>query len=158
MPEASQAVQGRILDKDRFLIGGNLLLVPFSAGPGVAETDKTERMALMMVKGLTETVRSSALRWHVLNASDAGDADIILHGYITAVRSPSKWNLLGGDRIYLAVEGKVTDARTGDFLAEFRHSVEGRPDEGFLSLAERIGKDLAAFILLEKDRPERTDQ
>lgn len=149
--EAPQTVRGRILDKDRFLIGGDILLIPFSPGEGVVADQQTERTALMIVKSLAETLQHSALRWHVLGASEATEADIIVQGYITEMHSPSKWGWFGAQRIGLAVEGKITDTRTGDVLAEFKHTADGRPEEGFLSLGERVGRDLAAFILLEKD-------
>lgn len=143
--------KGRIVDGQRLQSGRNVVVIPFKAGVGVEATEALDKIALMIVKGISDAFASEGGGHHLqlLTVEDSQKADMIIQGHVTAMEHPSKigrW-ILFKDTKKLGVEGKMTDAQTGEVILSFSdHAVSGAQREDHTQLGYRIGKNIGRFI------------
>ena len=60
------SVTGTVLDKDLLVQGGDIALVPFKAGPQAEATDELDRLSLMIIKGIKESLDDLQLQFKQL--------------------------------------------------------------------------------------------
>ena len=149
--EANSFVQnGKVLDADRLKAGGKLLLVPFKAGEDVMATAELDRLALMIVKGISEKLQGSGAPFEILFAQNAEKAELILEGHFTKIRNSSrirKWMLMDKGKS-LAVSGKMVDRKTGKTILVFTDSKQNQEKKKtFSDLGRDIGYDIGDYIL-----------
>jgi hypothetical protein len=139
---------GEILQKKRLTQGGNVLIVPFSAGENVAETNDLERTSLKIVRGIADVLKEGAPALKILTADNAADADFILKGYVTKRESSSRLKkIIGKGNIrVLAVEGKLVDRKTDEVVLYFFHERKAK-GKTFDEMAQTLGEDIGRFIL-----------
>lgn len=145
---------GRIINAQRLQQGQNIVIIPFKAGVGVEATEELDKAALMLVKGISDAFgndpRGEQNKFNILTAESVKEAEFIIQGHITDQRgSPKikKWVLLKGTKT-LGVEGKMTDAQTGETIAIFSdHAKTSMRKEDYKQLGYRIGKNIGQFIL-----------
>ncbi|MFA5088971.1 MAG: hypothetical protein WC552_08080 [Candidatus Omnitrophota bacterium] len=147
---------GRVVDEKRLGEGGNLLIVPFSAGVGVVASDELEGISLMIVKGIAEVLLGSAAPLKILDAQSAHTADLILNGHIVrkAERREGRKLFLGGKNRRLGVKGEVIDRKTGKVVAYFTNEkIVGGAARDYRALGQAIGQDIGRFLLSGLGRP-----
>ena len=140
----------RILQKERLQKGGNLLVVPFTAGVQVAATDELDRTSLMIVKGISETLAAASTSFKILNDADAIKADTLLEGHVLQQKPAAHLNPKKLKRLkkFLKVDGKMTDAKTGEVMILFSKVRETTQNsQTFEELGFLLGKDIGQFIL-----------
>lgn len=144
----------RIVDAQRLQQGQNLAIIPFKAGVGVEANEELDRVALMIVKGISDVFTDNRGGkddyFNILTAENSQKADLIIRGHITAIRRlsrVSRWALMKKEKS-LDVDGKMTDARTGETVLIFADRAKTKKKtEDYKQLGYRIGKKIGRFIL-----------
>ena len=145
---------GKILNDKRLKEGGNIVILPFKAGAGVEATDELDKLSLMIVKGIADTLTNQSNNFNILVSENANKADLILEGHITSLRQPSKLNrlILRKKKKDLGVKGKMIDRTTGQTLMIFSHTQESKnPKANDQDLAYQLGTNIGFFILSNQD-------
>ena len=131
--------------------GASVVVVPFTAGTDVEATQDLQRVSLMVLKGIVGTLQNDNIHLKVFSSEDAGKADLVIQGHITrresSVGSSKKW-LFHSKAVVLALEARVMERKTGDLVLIFSQEQKAdltQKDE--LTLAQEMGKDIAAFLL-----------
>lgn len=151
MPQVSELVDdAKVLDAAALKRGGNLLIIPFRPGPGVEANDKVEKVSLMALKGIVESLGETKTPFRILTSENAENTDIVLKGHITALgesRGVKKW-VAGQEKSFLAIEGQMSDPETGKIILVFSYrEVVGFKQEDYKSMSYRIGQRVGEFIL-----------
>ena len=141
---------GKILDGAALRKGARVLIVPFKAGAGVPANENSDRIALMIVKGIADAFTESGSTLQVLGAENAHEADFVMTGHITEIAMPSKFDrwLFKTPRNAVGVEGRLTGAASKEIVLVFtdriqEHSRKKNHDQ----LGYDVGKDIGRFIL-----------
>ena len=146
-------VKGQIVDAGRLRQGKNIAVIPFKAGVGVEANEDLERIALMIVKGITDVFADDqGTSFNILTAENSKEADFVIQGHVTNVKGPSRvsrWVLRKGQKT-LSVDGKMIDAQTGKAIAVFTDQVTSKT-ENYRDLGYRIGKDIGLYTLSGAD-------
>ncbi|OGX36388.1 MAG: hypothetical protein A3C36_02130 [Omnitrophica WOR_2 bacterium RIFCSPHIGHO2_02_FULL_52_10] len=146
--------KGRVVNRARLQQRQNVLIFPFHAGVGVEATDNLDKIALMIIKGITDTFDSDQTgkhdHFHILTAESQEPAELILKGRFTEVAGPStlkKWLPLTG-RWSLGVSGKLMDAKSGEVLVIFtdKEATDDKNDDT-MKLGYQIGINIGQFLL-----------
>ena len=141
---------GKIVNTKKLSKGGKLLIIPFSPGEDVAATSDMEKVAVMIVKGISETIMESDCPLEILVAHNADTAQMIISGRVVKMSSTKgmkKWMLNKRQRS-LGVEGKLIDKKTNQVIMYFSHEREtSDSEESFEDIGLMIGKDIGKFIL-----------
>ncbi|MDP2654771.1 MAG: hypothetical protein Q8Q08_12195 [Candidatus Omnitrophota bacterium] len=144
---------GKVLDAGRLRKGGQLLVVPFSPGPDVTASDEVDKVALRIVKGVSDGLRQDGSNIFVLGDTGAETADFLLEGRIIRQEEPGRmkrWVLRRRWRA-LAVEAKLIDPKTGQVIAQVSHQKSGRGDQAsYENLGEKIGQDVGRFLAAQQ--------
>jgi hypothetical protein len=143
----SSLEDSRILDKEKFNKGGRLLVVPFTPGVNVAANEELDRVSLMIVRGIADSLNDNA-HFIVLNSGNADTADLILEGRIVAMTKPGQIKkLVSKKKKYIAIEGKLIDAKSGDIVCYFTDREESQSrKQPFADLGSSIGQDIGKFL------------
>ena len=143
---------GKVIDAARLKNGGKLLVVPFPAGVNVAADERSDTIALMIVKGIADELKET--RFQVLDDASARQADLVITGHVTAVGGPARWDkwLLKKSENTVTIEGRMVDAASSATVLIFTHSIQAparRQDQP--QLGYDIGKDIGRFIVSAAD-------
>lgn len=144
---ASFVKMGKGIDVGRLRKGGKLLIVPFSAGANVVANERSDKIAMMIVKGVADELKGS--RFQILNDENAREADLIITGHVTGTGKPSQWSrwLLQASRNIVTVEGSMVDAASKSTVLVFTHSARSSAREkDHTRLGYDIGKDIGRYI------------
>ncbi len=149
-PDSSSSIQ--VISEDRLQRGGRLFIVPFKAGEGVEASEELEKISLMIVKGIGETLKLRSDRWEILSSERSAEAEIILRGHLTQFKKPSrlkKW-IFREKNIVLGIEGRLTDPIDGQIILRFTYQKTApQQNEDILSLDLKIGEEIGELILLK---------
>ena len=142
----------KVIDAERLKKGGKLLVVPFPAGPNVAANERSDKIALMIVRGIADELKDT--RFQVLDDATASKADLIITGHVMVVGGPAKWDkwLLKKSPNTISIEGRMMDAASKAPVLVFTHSAQApahREDQP--QLGYDIGKDIGRFIVSAAD-------
>lgn len=138
---------GKVIDARRLNKGGKLLVVPFSAGANVAADERSDKIALMIVKGVAEELRETP--FEVLDDATAHEAQLVITGHVTAGGEPPKWTrwVPGKTRNTVSVEGRMADAANGATVLVFTHSAQASARrKDYAQSGYDIGRDIGRFI------------
>jgi len=156
-PEATASTfidKGSIINAQKLQQGRKIVIIPFTAGEGAESTDELDRVALMIIKGVSDAFNNDKTGKHthftILTAENSKEADLRIKGHITEMGKPSKLKrlvLLSGKR-KLGIEGKITDIQTGETIVIFNdHAQSQTEDDDYKQLGYNIGKNIGQFIL-----------
>jgi hypothetical protein len=155
LASAASLKDARVVDLERLKQGGKVVVLPFKAGVGVEANKELDKIALMIIKGVSEILEREVGKITVVFDEEAEDADLIIKGHVTEKRLPGKlrkWVLLNKN-IVLAVDGKMIDRNTGQTVLVFSDKHQINLKEGnFLQLGYTIGQNIGQYIVqaLEK--------
>ncbi len=143
--------EARVFEREILAKGGNLLVVPFTAGVGVQANDGLDHVSLMIVKGIADTLSTQGKSFKVLNAQDAQSADIVIKGRIINIETeshfPKPWQKRK-NKLTLGVEGSILGVEPEQILAQFSQTkiLESR-ERVFAPLAYDIGVEIGKILL-----------
>ncbi len=143
----------KVLQSERILKGGKLLIVPFTAGVNIEANEELKKVALMIVKGITEAIQEkNESRFELLFFEEAGQAQLVIEGHITKLTSPSRISQMGlGDKkISLGVEGDMVDLETGEKILIFNDERKAdRKTSTYQDLAYGIGRSIGNALMAQ---------
>ena len=76
---------GRIIHADKLSQGGNLLIIPFRAGPGVESNTRLDELSLKMIQGIAAELKDYRPYFQILTDQGKEEPDVILKGFFTEV-------------------------------------------------------------------------
>ncbi|MCA9401837.1 MAG: hypothetical protein KC713_09430 [Candidatus Omnitrophica bacterium] len=143
--------RSHVINADIFQRAEKIAVVPFNPGPGIPANEELDRISLMIVKGVAETINQQSSGLEVLVDENVGSAELILEGHITEVTKASlfkKMTLRSQER-GVSVKGRLIDRKTGEPILVFTDTKEALEDKELLEdIGERIGRSIGQFILL----------
>src|SRR4029079_12226566 len=80
-PSLVSGVTGAVMDSEILAQGGDLALVPFKAGDQAEANDETDRISMMILKGIKDSLDQQNTSLHVIDASQT-HPKVALQGYI----------------------------------------------------------------------------
>ena len=132
--------------------GANLIVVPFTAGVGVEADQELDRLSLMIVKGVVDTLNTNGAHFKILAAPEADQGDLLIQGHITHRENPQQKNwMFPPKEAALSVEVRMTERKGGHLVLIYSRqrkapaTKEKRADER--TLAQQIGQDIAEYVL-----------
>ena len=146
--------KGRIVNRARLQQRQNVIIIPFHAGVNVEATDDLDRIALMMIKGITDTFGADQTgkhdHFHILTADSQEPDNLVLKGYFTDLSGPStlKRLLPLTNKQSLGVSGELMDAKSGEVLVIFTDAVTtDDKNDDTMKLGYQIGINIGRFLL-----------
>ena len=146
--------EGRIANSKLLTKGRDIAFVPFKAGVAAEASQQLDKIALRIVKGISDAFLNDRSGKHahfnILTIKNTVDADIYVKGYITLMKQSPKFKkwILMKEKKTLGVSGKLLDVKTGETLVIFKDQEESvSRDEGYNELGYRIGINIGQFIL-----------
>lgn len=144
----------KILNEQKFKEGGRILIVPFTPGVNAVASEELERTSMMIVRGLVESLGSQNSPFRILDAASADSADLVLQGRILTMKESGRLKkvALRKNKKYLAVEGSIIDAKSGNIVFHFTDIQESRDKKrSFSELGSAIGQDIGNFLAISID-------
>ena len=141
---------GKIIDRDIFVKGGTLVILPFKAGEDAVANPQLDRISLMIAKGVIDYLNEQKTPFQVLTTQDQGDPQMMIEGYVEDFQRPgklSRW-ILRRKNTTLRVSGQMVVVGTKDRVMMFQDE-KSMPDpkaDG-LNIAYQTGQDLGRFIV-----------
>ncbi len=149
--DTSPLDQTRVFQKEKLSVGGNLLVVPFSAGENVEASDQLDRVSLMIVKGISDLLGKTDKPFKVLVEKDAQNADFVIKGRIVQMQQKSPFHKPWEKKLskyILRVEGSVLGVQDDEILAKFSKIEDANSQtEIFETLGYQIGEQIGHFLL-----------
>ena len=148
--ELSPLKMARVFQRERIAHGGNLLVVPFSAGEGVQASDELDHVSLEIVKGISDILQAKGRPFKFLDSEDAQSADLVIKGRVVRLEEKTGFKMLPGKHkiLSLAVEGSVIEVQGEEILAKFSQDKKGAgKGDTFENLGYRIGVEIGQFLL-----------
>lgn len=143
--------QARVFQKDKFAKGGNILIVPFSAGANVSASDDLDHVSLMIVRGIADVLGSEEKPFKVLVRQDAQDADIVIKGRILQMDLKKNLKKPWAKRVRkltLEIEGSVLAVEPEEILAKFSQIKKSKSKADSLeSMGYVMGTEIGQFLL-----------
>jgi hypothetical protein len=142
--------EARVFKSEAFSKGGNLLVVPFSAGAGVVANDELDRISLLIVKGIADVLGSGNQRFQLMTSQDSQDADVVIKGRIIQVQEKTTLSKPWGKKpkhLILSVEGSVLGVENEELVAKFAQikEVQGK-GVSLENLAYETGVEIGHFL------------
>lgn len=149
-PPQAPLTSFKILNEASLQKGGKLLIAPFRAGVNVEANEELNKIALMVVKGITEAIKEQGENnFEILSYAQAQEADLMIEGHITKLTKPSRMNRMGlGDqKISLGLEGNMVNLETGEKALIFSDLDErGQKGNTHQDLAYAMGRAIGQAI------------
>ena len=133
--------------------GATLIVVPFTAGTGVEADNDLDRLSLMIVKGIIDTLNKDGKHFKILAAEEADKADFIIQGHVTHpenLEHHRAW-MFSLKEISLSIEARMTERKTGNLVLIYSRQRKApftkEKKEEEMTLAQQLGEDLTEYIL-----------
>ncbi len=137
--------EARVFQKDKLARGGNLLVVPFTAGVGVEASDDLDHVALQVVKGIADALQDKGTSFKILVGENAETADFVIRGRIIQMDKKSKTASFG-------LEGSVLGVSDDEILAKFSQNQKSKNKaDTFELMGYRTGIEIGQFLLTASD-------
>lgn len=141
----------RVFQKEKLAQGGNLLVVPFSAGENVESSNELDRVSLMIVKGIADVLAAQNQPFKFMVREDAQKADFVIKGRIVQVQEQNKSIQLWQRKIRklsLQAQATILEVESEQVMAKFSLVKEAKDQEkDFDALGYRIGEEIGRFLL-----------
>lgn len=149
--------EARVIQPEKLASGGHLLVVPFTAGVGVAANEDLDRISLQIIRGIADTLEVQGSPFKLLVDADSQEADLVIKGRVTLLDQHKKIKALPGKvRIKsIRVEGSVLGVEDEALLAKFYEtSKSNNQNDSFEAMGYRIGVAIGKFLLTSVSRGE----
>jgi hypothetical protein len=142
--------QERVFQKEKLAKGGKVLVVPFSAGKNIEASDQLDHVALMIVKGIADTLASGE-PFRILVEQDAQSADFVIKGRIVQMEQKTPFHMpwrKKTKKLTLKVEESVLGVENEEILAKFSQiKMLESPTDNFETLGYDIGTQIGRCLL-----------
>ena len=115
------AVTGSVINAQSFHKGGTLALSAFKPGPGAAANEQTDRLSLMLIKGIKESLSQHNTPFMLADGND-NSPNFVMAGYIEDyAQSPGvSRHILRKNEAALSVDGEIWFQETGEKVFIFQ--------------------------------------
>ena len=139
------AVTGSVLNQPLLAQGGDLALVPFKAGPGAEANDELDRISLMVIKGIKDSIEHQNTSFRIVDATDS-QPKIALQGYVQEFSKSRR--MMGSKEDSLNLVGEVWLISTGERILNFSTQRKFNPKkEKPTDAAYELGHEIGDFII-----------
>jgi hypothetical protein len=145
---APNAIRGTILQPDRLAEGGRIQILPFSPGIFLPASEKADRAALLIMRGIMDGFAASNGLFHVTSVQENAAPDLIMTGRLTRFDLYGGWKrFFGGQRSWIIeLDGRVIDRR-GELTAVFSHTLRVPYTEmNETDFLLKAGQDIGIFL------------
>ncbi|MBF0504958.1 MAG: hypothetical protein HQL14_07645 [Candidatus Omnitrophica bacterium] len=142
-------VTGSLINATAFQREGSLVLGVFKPGPDAAANDETDRLSLMLIKGIKETLLQEKTAHFKILDDDQKNPDFVMDGYIEGYTKAGRFShlLWHKNEARLSVDGEIWLQKTGEKIFMFQASeVINLNNQNSLSAAYQMGAAIAEFI------------
>lgn len=150
--------EARVFQKDKLIKGGNLLIVPFSAGEGVEASDELDHVSLMIVKGIADTLGDQGRSFKILTEENAQSADFVIKGRIVRMQAKETFHepWRKNKSVYsLGIEGSVMSVDPEEILAKFAQDDTNKSrSNSYASLGYELGVKIGRFLVSSAGKTE----
>lgn len=145
------SMSGSVVDEALLLEGGDLALVPFKAGSKAEANDELDRLSMMVLKGIKESLdeNDQNISLHVVNETEA-KPQIVLEGYFEEYSKTNRVSrmMMHPNKSTLTLEGDLWLVSTGKRLLTFSIKKKFNPKkEKSMDIAYAMGKEIGRFIV-----------
>lgn len=147
--QAAQAlVSGAVIDEPVLLKGGSLVLASFKPGPGAEANDQTDKISVMLIKGIEEVLATNDVPFILKEGQEDEDADFVLDGFIEEfTRSGKMSRLMLKNQAHLSVDGGIWSQLSGTKVLVFSSSaIINMKKEKPVDVAYRMGRAIGRYI------------
>lgn len=139
-------VAGDLVNLKRLNEGGKVGLLMFKAGPRAEANEQLDRVSLMLIKGIRESL--DRRRTPLTITTDQAQADLVLQGYVEEFSRPGKFDrwVKRRDKGRLSVSGEVWQQESGTKVLTFASSDDISKTENALDVAYKMGRAIGDFI------------
>lgn len=142
--------QAMVFEKEKLAKGGKVLVVPFSAGENIEANDQLDRVSLMIVKGIADTLALGE-PFKILVEQDAQSADFVIKGRIVQMEQKTPFHKpwrKKTEKLTLKVEGSVLGVENEEILAKFSQiKILESQTVSFETLGYDIGTEIGRWLL-----------
>ena len=160
MPSASSntpasSILVEVLRPDLLAKGRKLVFVPFTAGVNAEAGQRLDRLALMIVKGASDTFQGISSPIQMIDQGDPDAADMVLEGRIEDFQTSGGWKALGIGRKdgVMVLKGEVRERLTNEILVLISGRREFREAKDADAVAYDVGHGIAEQLIQEESRP-----
>ncbi|MCB9757750.1 MAG: hypothetical protein H6753_04910 [Candidatus Omnitrophica bacterium] len=141
----------RIFQKEKLAKGGNLLVVPFSAGENVESSDELDRVSLTIVKGIADVLADKDQPFKLMVQDDVQKTGFVIKGRITRIEQKNSsikpWQAKKR-KFSLYVEGMILEVDSEEVLAKFSLVKTTQEQKNwFEGLGYAMGEEIGRFLL-----------
>ncbi|MBF0619958.1 MAG: hypothetical protein HQL19_07315 [Candidatus Omnitrophica bacterium] len=147
---AMPAASVEILRPDLLLKSQTFFFEPFSAGDKAEASLQLDRMALFMVKGVSDALLEGASPLRLVAAEKSAEADLVLRGHIEEFSVAGGWKkvFFQKEQAVLVVRGELVSRATGDVVAVIYGRKKWRTDgHDTDQTAYQAGQDIGRKLL-----------
>jgi len=145
--EKPLVTSSKVFRLDDLQKGGTFAIYPFSAGVGVVSDQDLERLALHIVKSLSEELTKANGALQVYSVEDRGSADLVLKGRITQRVDRNKVVLVKKGYQSIAVEAKITKTDNQALVLQFSHKLKGADQDSWEAIGSQMGREIGRYLL-----------
>ncbi|MBF0490869.1 MAG: hypothetical protein HQL15_09735 [Candidatus Omnitrophica bacterium] len=146
--EKVDSVVGSLLDRETLGQGGDIALVPFKAGAKAEANDELDRLSLMIIRGIKESLDAQKNAFHVVDPEKT-QPRMALQGYIDEFSKTGKLRkmMFRPAESCIALEGEVWLISNGQRLLSFSEERRFNPKkEKTLSVAYDMGRSIGDYL------------
>jgi hypothetical protein len=140
VPAVSDGVSVEVLDAALLKKGGKLYFMPFSAGADAEAGDTLDRVALMMVKGVSDALSEGGSGFVLVDGQDAANADVVIRGHIEQFKLQGTFK----KTVLIKVRGDVRAVRENENIIALVYAERQAEDPG--AGADKVAYDFGYAI------------
>ncbi len=149
-------VTGSVVDSTVLAKGGLMAFAEFKPGPGAVADEQTDKISLMLIKGIRESLLTHASSLSLIDADQLDRADFLLEGHIEEFSRSGKLSrlVMRKNEAYLAVDGEIWRQDSGAKVLVFATSAiinvkKQKPAEVAYQMGLAIGDFISTHSLKE---------
>ncbi len=141
---------GRVINRERLMKGGDLVIKAIKAGPNVEATDQLDKISLSVVRGITDQLKGNKPYFSILLDEDDVSNKLVMKGYVTEIKKISKkrWLIFKNKKKQMSVKGRIVDEKTGETILSFSDTIESKDqNKDYKALGYELGETIGQFIV-----------
>ena len=146
-PQDAPSVTGIVLDTAELAQGGPMALAPFKAGPQAEANEELDRLSMMILKGIKDSLDNQRTSLRV--SEEDKQPRMVLEGYVQEFSRTTRLSrvLWRPDRDSIVLVGEIWLSSSGKRLLNFVARKKFNPKkERLMEVVYHMGRDIGDFI------------
>jgi len=133
-----------IIQENVWILGGEMVFVPFTSGANAEAGRMVDHLALVMVKGFADYMSENPGVFKLLTAEEAQYSRFVIEGRIDEFNTGGKFKKLGIGKkeTTLKISGEIRDRKTGEIVAR----INGNKSFQNINEADQAAEDMGFLI------------